>query len=33
LLVIDVKFSKPAGQGAFRNFLSYRIDEPGAEKK
>ena len=33
LSVIDVKFAGHLGQGAFRNFLSYRIDEPGAEKK
>ena len=33
LSVIDVKFSGHPGQGAFRNFLSFRIDEPGVEKE
>ena len=33
LSVIDVKFSGQPEQGAFRNFLSYRIDEPGVVKK
>jgi hypothetical protein len=33
LSVIDVKFSGHPEKGAFRNFLSYRIDEPGVVKK
>ena len=33
LSVIDVKFVRHPGQGAFRNFLSYRIDEPEVEKQ
>ena len=33
LSVIDLTFSRNPEQGAFRNFLSYRIDEPGVVKK
>jgi hypothetical protein len=33
LSVIDVTFSRHPEKGAFRNFLSYRIDEPGVVKK
>jgi hypothetical protein len=33
LSVMDVQFGKELGNGAMRNFLSYRIDEPEAEVK
>ena len=33
LSVIDLTFSRNPEQGAFRNFLSYRIDKPGVVKK
>ncbi len=33
LSVIDVKYLRHSGQGALRNFLSYRIEEPGVNKE
>ena len=33
LSVIDLTFSRHPENGAFRNFLSFRIDEPVVEEK